>query len=68
MPKNTGYAAGNNVAIRRVLAAGADPGAILILNPDVCLPPRSLERLLCSLNSAGLYLDSASNCARITGL
>jgi N-acetylglucosaminyl-diphospho-decaprenol L-rhamnosyltransferase len=59
LPKNTGYAAGNNVAIRRVLAAGADPGAILILNPDVCLPPRSLERLLCSLNSA-------ANCGAIS--
>lgn len=40
LPRNTGYAGGNNEGIRIALAAGAD--VVLILNPDVRLPPESI--------------------------
>jgi len=50
-PKNLGYAAGNNAAIRAILdSSNPEPSAILILNPDVRLSPRSIERLLRFLN------------------
>jgi len=41
LPRNTGYAGGNNAGIARALDAGA--GYVLILNPDVRLAPDAIE-------------------------
>ncbi|MBW2647308.1 MAG: glycosyltransferase family 2 protein [Deltaproteobacteria bacterium] len=41
LPKNTGYAGGNNEGISRALQEGAD--YVFIVNPDVRLPPDSIR-------------------------
>lgn len=41
LPDNTGYAGGNNTAISTALELGAD--YILVVNPDVRLPPNSID-------------------------
>jgi GT2 family glycosyltransferase len=41
LPKNTGYAGGNNEGIRRALQEGAD--YVFIVNPDVRLSPDSIR-------------------------
>ena len=53
--ENSGYAGGNNAGIRTVLGIlGRGPSAILVLNPDVLLPPGSIEKLFDHLmNSPG---------------
>ncbi len=43
---NSGYGAGNNVALRRILALANPPPAILLLNPDTVMPPDALRGLL----------------------
>jgi N-acetylglucosaminyl-diphospho-decaprenol L-rhamnosyltransferase len=55
MDGNLGYAGANNSAIRSILSGReTPPHAVLILNPDVVMPPGSIERLL------GLLLASDS--------
>ena len=54
--RNLGYAGGNNLAMRRALREGAD--YVLIVNPDVRLPPRCLDD----------YVDIMSRDERIAGL
>lgn len=44
-PVNGGFAAGNNVAFRRALAAPDPPDAFLLLNPDARAEPGCLEAL-----------------------
>jgi hypothetical protein len=56
MGKNLGYAGGNNYAIRRALQEGAD--YVLIVNPDVRLPPDCLRD----------YVDIMSRDQSIAGL
>ena len=46
---NLGYAGGNNVGIRRALAAGAE--FVWILNPDTEVDPFTLERLVAAAES-----------------
>ena len=45
LPKNKGYAAGNNAGIRQ-----AQGKYVLILNPDVAVFPRSMEKLVQFMN------------------
>ncbi len=45
-PKNGGFAAGNNVALRRLLAAERPPDHVLLLNPDTIVHPGALRALL----------------------
>lgn len=42
---NLGYAGANNLAIRRALLRQPPPEAVLVLNPDVTLPPGAIGRL-----------------------
>ena len=46
---NLGFCGGNNVAIRRALAAGAD--YVLILNNDTIVPPQLISELVASITS-----------------
>ncbi len=56
LPRNTGYAGGNNTAMFKAIAGGAD--YILILNPDIRLSPDTLstyvEIMQAHPNAAGL--------------
>ncbi len=45
-PRNGGFAAGNNVALRPLLAAGRPPDYVLLLNPDTIVRPGALGALL----------------------
>lgn len=47
---NLGYAAGNNVGVKRALAAGAE--FVWIVNPDTEVEPTTLERLLATAAEA----------------
>ncbi|MBA3470307.1 MAG: glycosyltransferase family 2 protein [Herpetosiphonaceae bacterium] len=44
-PTNAGFSAGNNLALRRILAADPAPEAVLILNPDTVVPPDGIAGL-----------------------
>lgn len=46
LPDNRGFSAGNNAALRRLLAAPAPPGWFLLLNPDTVVRPGALAALL----------------------
>src|SRR5262249_31120367 len=53
IPRNYGFAAGNNSALREILAASApDPSAcILLLNPDTLVKPGAIQSLLSFMES-----------------
>jgi N-acetylglucosaminyl-diphospho-decaprenol L-rhamnosyltransferase len=44
--RNGGFAAGNNVALRRLLAGAVPPEFILLLNPDTVVRPGAVARLI----------------------
>lgn len=46
LPDNRGFSAGNNAALRRLLAAPSPPGWFLLLNPDTVVRPGALAALL----------------------
>jgi N-acetylglucosaminyl-diphospho-decaprenol L-rhamnosyltransferase len=46
LPANTGYAAGNNAAIRGMLGQPQPPRYVLLLNPDTVVRPGALAELL----------------------
>ncbi|HYF65051.1 MAG TPA: glycosyltransferase family 2 protein [Herpetosiphonaceae bacterium] len=48
--RNDGFSAGNNLALRRILASDDPPEAVLILNPDTVVPPDGLAGLARSLD------------------
>ena len=50
-PTNAGFSAGNNLALRRILAAEPAPEAVLILNPDTVVPPDGVAGLAAALAS-----------------
>lgn len=50
-PRNDGYSAGNNLALREILAAPAAPDAVLLLNPDTEVPPEGVAGLVAALES-----------------
>ncbi len=45
-PRNGGFAAGNNVALRRLLASPRPPDHVLLLNPDTLVHPGALGAML----------------------
>jgi GT2 family glycosyltransferase/serine acetyltransferase len=45
-PRNGGFAAGNNLAIRAALDGADPPALVLLLNPDTMVRPGALEALL----------------------
>jgi GT2 family glycosyltransferase len=45
-PKNLGFAGGNNVALRPLLADANKPDAVLLLNPDTVVRPGALRPLV----------------------
>jgi GT2 family glycosyltransferase len=49
LPRNTGYAGGNNVGIKLALEQGAD--FVFIVNPDIRLPPDCLDAYLKTFSS-----------------
>ena len=46
LPRNGGFAYGNNAAIRPALAAAAPPDFVLLLNPDTVVRPGAIDALL----------------------
>lgn len=46
LPKNGGYAYGNNAAIRPALASAQPPDYVLLLNPDTVLRPGAIHALI----------------------
>jgi N-acetylglucosaminyl-diphospho-decaprenol L-rhamnosyltransferase len=46
LPRNGGFAYGNNEAIRPALASGDPPGFVLLLNPDTLVRPGALRAVL----------------------
>ena len=48
---NVGFSAGNNLALRQILAADEVPDAVLILNPDTWVPPEGLASLVAALEA-----------------
>lgn len=46
LPKNGGFAYGNNEAIRAALAGADRPQYVLLLNPDTLVRPKALEALV----------------------
>lgn len=46
LPKNGGYAYGNNAAVRPALASENPPDYVLLLNPDTVLRPNSIQALV----------------------
>jgi GT2 family glycosyltransferase len=50
-PRNDGFSAGNNLALRRILAATPAPEAVLILNPDTLVPPDGIAGLAAALQA-----------------
>jgi N-acetylglucosaminyl-diphospho-decaprenol L-rhamnosyltransferase len=63
-PKNGGYGAGNNVAIRQMLASADPPDHVLVLNPDALMLPGSLGRLLAFMDA---HPDAGLCGSRIVG-
>lgn len=49
LPRNTGYAGGNNVGIKLALGHGAD--FVFIVNPDIRLPPDCIDAYLKTFSS-----------------
>lgn len=50
-PRNTGFSAGNNLALREIMAANAEPGAsddryVMLLNNDTVVEPDALDLLI----------------------
>lgn len=50
-PRNTGFSAGNNLALRQIMAANAEPGAsddryVMLLNNDTVVEPDALDLLI----------------------
>jgi N-acetylglucosaminyl-diphospho-decaprenol L-rhamnosyltransferase len=45
LPVNRGYSGGNNAGIQQIMRRHPSPKAILILNPDVALPPGAVNKL-----------------------
>lgn len=45
-PRNAGFGAGNNLAIREALASPTPPDSVLLLNPDAALDPGALGALV----------------------
>lgn len=54
--RNLGYAAGNNLGIKRAVALGAT--RVLVCNPDVILAPTAVRGLLREIDSSNLDLVS----------
>lgn len=50
-PRNGGFGAGNNVALRPLLARAEPPGAVWMLNPDTVAEPGALDALLDHLDA-----------------
>ncbi len=48
-PHNVGFSAGNNLALRQILAQSPAPDAVLLLNPDTLVPPQALAQLIAGL-------------------
>jgi GT2 family glycosyltransferase len=46
LPKNGGYAYGNNAAVRPALASDHPPEFVLLLNPDTVLRPNAIQSLV----------------------
>ncbi len=46
LPKNGGYAYGNNAAVRRALGSDDPPEFVLLLNPDTVLRPNAIQALV----------------------
>jgi GT2 family glycosyltransferase len=46
LPKNGGYAYGNNAAVRPALASDNPPEFVLLLNPDTVLRPNAIQSLV----------------------
>lgn len=46
LPKNGGYAYGNNAAVRPALASKNPPEYVLLLNPDTVLRPNAIQALV----------------------
>lgn len=46
LEQNRGYAAGNNAAVRQILAGKTPPDYILLLNPDTIVRPQALATLV----------------------
>lgn len=46
LPGNVGFAAGNNAALRPILAADDPPEFVLLLNPDTVVRPGAIGRLI----------------------
>jgi hypothetical protein len=46
LDQNRGYAAGNNAAVRKILAEETPPDYILLLNPDTIVRPQALSALV----------------------
>lgn len=51
LPRNAGFAAGNNAAIRPALASDAPPDYVLLLNPDTIIRPGAVRELLRFMDS-----------------
>jgi hypothetical protein len=51
LPSNVGYAAGNNAALRAILAWPQPPRYVLLLNPDTAVRPGALAELLKFMDS-----------------
>ncbi|NWJ96783.1 MAG: glycosyltransferase family 2 protein [Chloroflexi bacterium] len=51
LTENTGYAHANNIGLSEILAHDQNDTAILIINPDIILPPDSLDSLFALLTS-----------------
>ena len=45
MPRNGGFAYGNNAAVARIREIAPDFGAVVLLNPDTVVMPAAIERL-----------------------
>lgn len=55
-PHNPGFAGGNNIALREILALGEGaPPQILLLNPDTIVQPGALQALVRTLESNPQY-------------
>jgi GT2 family glycosyltransferase len=50
-PTNLGFASGNNIALRQVLAAPDRPEYVHLLNPDTILKPGALRELIAFLDA-----------------
>ncbi len=51
LPRNGGFAYGNNAVIRKVLAANSPPNYLLLLNPDTVVRPQAIASLVAFLEA-----------------